>query len=76
MFLAAQPTVVNGKLYPEVMLTGKTVVITGSNTGIGLETASDLATRGAKIVMACRDIGKAEDAKKKVSIRSMYIVLF
>jgi hypothetical protein len=38
---------------------GKTVVITGANTGIGLETAIELARRGARlIVIGCRDLKK------------------
>ena len=40
-------------------LTGKTVIITGANAGIGKETAFDLAKRGARIIMACRDLKKA-----------------
>ncbi|KAM9553352.1 retinol dehydrogenase 12-like isoform 2-T2 [Salvelinus alpinus] len=47
-------------------LDDKTVLITGANTGIGKETALDLAKRGARIIMACRDMEKAEGALKEV----------
>ncbi|XP_054621178.1 retinol dehydrogenase 12, like isoform X1 [Dunckerocampus dactyliophorus] len=47
-------------------LEGKTVLITGANTGIGKQTAVDLARRGAKIIMACRDMEKAQAAAKEV----------
>ncbi|WP_216895100.1 oxidoreductase [Nocardia alni] len=41
---------------------GRVAVITGANTGIGLETARVLAQRGATVVLACRDKDKAERA--------------
>jgi hypothetical protein len=44
----------------------KVVIITGSNTGIGRETALELAKRGAHVVMACRDMKKCELVKKIV----------
>ncbi|KAI7792714.1 putative retinol dehydrogenase 12-like [Triplophysa rosa] len=50
----------------DVRLDGKTVIITGANTGIGKFTAIDLAKRGARIIMACRDMEKSNGALKEV----------
>ena len=50
----------------EASLAGKTVIITGCNTGIGKETAVDLAQRGAKIIMACRSEERALPALAEV----------
>ncbi len=41
-------------------LLGKTIVITGANTGIGKITAATLAQRGAHVVVACRSKAKTE----------------
>ncbi len=45
---------------------GKTIVITGANSGLGLESTRVLAGKGAHIVMACRNLEKGEAAKQEV----------
>jgi NAD(P)-dependent dehydrogenase (short-subunit alcohol dehydrogenase family) len=47
-------------------LSGKVFVVTGSNSGIGLEAAEALAGRGAKVVMACRSTAKAKDGCDRI----------
>ncbi len=47
-------------------LTGKTFVVTGANSGIGFETARELARRGGRVVMACRNLDKATAAMKRI----------
>ena len=51
-------------------MNGKTVVITGANTGIGKETAVGLAEMGARVVLACRNRAKADAAATEVKNRS------
>ncbi|MUM15841.1 SDR family NAD(P)-dependent oxidoreductase [Mycobacterium sp. CBMA271] len=46
--------------------TPKTVVITGANAGIGLATAHRLAVDGHNIVMACRNLQKAQAARDQI----------
>jgi NAD(P)-dependent dehydrogenase (short-subunit alcohol dehydrogenase family) len=43
-------------------LAGKTIIVTGGNSGIGFEAARAFAGRGAQIVLACRNPQKAGDA--------------
>ncbi|ORW89891.1 oxidoreductase [Mycobacterium sp. IEC1808] len=46
---------------------GRTVIITGANSGLGAVTARELAGKGAKIVMAVRNAGKGEAAAKQIT---------
>jgi NAD(P)-dependent dehydrogenase (short-subunit alcohol dehydrogenase family) len=46
---------------------GKVCIVTGSNTGIGKETARGLAARGATVILACRDLAKAEVAREDIA---------
>lgn len=41
---------------------GRTVVVTGGSAGLGRETARVMASRGARVVLACRDVAKGEAA--------------
>ncbi|XP_077084683.1 retinol dehydrogenase 11 [Siphateles boraxobius] len=51
-------------------LDDKTVLITGANTGIGKETAVDMAKRGARVILACRDMDRANKAADEIRKRS------
>ena len=46
--------------------TGRVAIVTGANTGIGFETARALAKKGATVIMACRDSGKAAAAAARI----------
>lgn len=49
-----------GEVIRGIDLNGKTAVVTGGNTGIGLETAKTLAAAGATVIVPARDIEKAK----------------
>lgn len=47
-------------------LSGRTAVVTGANSGLGYETTKALAAAGARVIMACRSLGKAKGAQAKL----------
>ena len=53
--------------YPSHDFTGKTVIVTGANVGLGLEAARHFVRLGAiKVILGCRSIEKGELAKKNI----------
>jgi NAD(P)-dependent dehydrogenase (short-subunit alcohol dehydrogenase family) len=46
---------------------GKHFVVTGGNSGLGLETVRALATRGAIVTLACRDLAKGNAARDSIA---------
>ncbi|WP_430336067.1 SDR family NAD(P)-dependent oxidoreductase [Rhodococcus sp. ACT016] len=47
--------------------TGRTVIVTGANSGLGFETATALAAKGARVVMAVRNLDKGETAVARIT---------
>jgi NAD(P)-dependent dehydrogenase (short-subunit alcohol dehydrogenase family) len=47
-------------------LSGKTIIVTGGNSGIGYEAALAFARKRAEVILACRDLGKARTAAAQI----------
>jgi len=45
---------------------GRTAVVTGANSGLGLVTSRELARKGARVIMACRSTDKGESAASEI----------
>ncbi|KAI9253280.1 Rossmann-fold NAD(P)-binding domain-containing protein [Helicostylum pulchrum] len=52
--------------YFQTDLTGKVAIVTGSNSGIGMETARVLSLVGAKVIMPCRTLDRSNEAIVKI----------
>jgi len=50
--------------------TGRVVIVTGANAGLGYEITAALAASGARVIMACRNLGKAEAAAAAIRQRT------
>ena len=48
-------------------LSGKTYIVTGANSGVGLETTRQLVKQGGHVILACRRTGAAEEAARSFS---------
>ena len=47
-------------------LTGRSIIVTGANSGIGLEAATSLAAHGAAVTLAVRDVGRGSSAAEQI----------
>lgn len=48
------------------LMRGKTVLITGANSGLGRATAAELLRLGARVIMGCRNRARAEEAASQL----------
>ncbi|XP_075747880.1 retinol dehydrogenase 13-like [Rhipicephalus microplus] len=70
--------------HSEASMEGKTVIVTGATSGIGKETAMELARRKARVIIACRNAEKAqhtaeqifEQTKQRVVVKALDMTSF
>ncbi|XP_067938955.1 retinol dehydrogenase 13-like [Watersipora subatra] len=54
------------KYEKDTKLSGRTVIVTGANSGIGKATALELAKRGGRVILACRDLQSADKVREEI----------
>ncbi len=47
----------------------------GSSSGVGIVTAREMAKRGARVIMACRNLKKAEPIRKDIEGKTVYFMM-
>ena len=70
IWLVLKPAHATPALTPSASLRGKTIIVTGANSGVGFAAVKAFASRGARVTLACRDVEKGENAAR--SIRSYF----
>ncbi len=45
---------------------GRVAIVTGANSGLGFHTTKGLVKKGARVIMACRNLEKGEEARQKI----------
>lgn len=58
------------KFKDPIKATDKRVIITGTTSGIGKETAKELANREAHVYMACRNMKQCEEIRDEIILKS------
>lgn len=51
-------------------MSGKTVIVTGANSGIGKATTVEIVKRQGRVIMACRDTNRAEEAAREILLET------
>ena len=65
-----------GELTPAERIDGKTVVVDGASSGLGFAVATELAKRGARIIMVCRTgiPEKGEEVKRRSGSKDVFML--
>ena len=70
LFLLFRKYISGGVCRSRAKLDRKTIIITGANSGIGLETAMNVTKRDARVILVCRSVERGETAAVEVRKRS------